>query len=329
MEKVINAVLGQMVELDSNERMKLEAVLRNVLSDYTLTQNCTALATESNEWLEMLDLFIARKITDGKSKRTTELYHNQLIRVLSYLNKPCNEITENDLFKYLAAYKQTRGVSNRYLDDQRRIMSSFFGWLSRKGFIDSNPAQGLDTIKFDSKIQKPFTDEELELLKQHCKSTRELALIEVLYSTGVRVSELVSLNRSDINLDTLEVVVVGKGNKERITYLSKTARLHLKEYLAQRTDNNAALFVTEYEPHERLGVASIQRLLKKIGKKAGVADTHPHRFRRTMATNILKKGMPLEEVSKLLGHSKLETTMIYCTVNQENVRHSHSKYMCA
>lgn len=329
MERIIDAVLSQMVELDQEELKKLDAVLHHVLGEYSITPLSTEVATVDEQWREMLDVFIARKITDGKSKNTITLYRGQLTRLLSCLNKPCSEITENDLFKYLAMYKQTRNVSNRYLDDLRRIMSSFFGWLVRKGFIDKNPAQGLDTIKCDSKIQKPFTDEELELIKRNCRTERETALIEMMYSTGIRVSELVALDKSDVNLDTLEVIVKGKGNKERITYLSKTARLHLKDYLAQRTDDNEALFVSDTSASERLKVPSVQRILKKIGKRSGVADIHPHRFRRTMATNVLKKGMPLEEVSKLLGHTKLETTMIYCTVNQENVRHSHSKFMCA
>lgn len=208
-------------------------------------------------------------------------------------------------------------------------MTSFFGWLYRKGLIGKDPSAGLDPIKSEKVIKRPFTDEELELLRNNCITERETALIDFLYATGIRVSELVALNINDVNFNTLDVIVKGKGSKERQVYLSRTARLHLSQYLNKRTDDNGALFVSDRSPHNRLTVAAVQRILRHIGERAGVKNVHPHRFRRTMATNVLKKGMPLEEVSTLLGHTKLETTMIYCTVDQENVRHSHARYMCA
>ena len=329
MEKIINVILAQMVNLGSEDVRKLECVLRNVLADYDFTLRETALATQNDVWMESLNIFIARKTTDGKSERTMKLYQLQLSRLLSYLNKPVSEITENDLYQYLAMYKQVRHVSNRYLDDLRRIMTSFFGWQYRKGFITQNPAIGLDPIKCANVIKKPFSEEELELLRRNCETKREIALVEFLYSTGIRVSELIALNVSDVNLDTLTVIVKGKGNKERQTYLTRTARLHIKEYLQTRDDKCEALFVSERSDHGRLTVTAVQSILRRIGKRSGVENTHPHRFRRTMATNVLKKGMPLEEVRTLLGHVKVETTLIYCTVNQESVRHSHAKFMCA
>lgn len=325
----INTILAEMRTLDGKELRHLEAVLRNVLEQYEITAKETALATQDNAWQETLNIFLARKLTDGKSERTIKLYRLQLTRMLSYFNKPCAEITECDLFEYLAKYKQLRKVSNQYLEDIRHIMTSFFGWLYRKGFIEKDSSVGLDPIKSERTIKRPFSDEELELLRNHCDTEREIALIDFLYSTGVRVSELVALNIGDVNLDTLDVIVKGKGNKERQVYLTRTARLHLKQYLDKREDNNEALFVSDRLPHNRLTVAGVQNILHNIGLRAGVGNTHPHRFRRTMATNVLKKGMPLEEVSELLGHVKLETTMIYCAVDQENVRHSHAKFMCA
>lgn len=326
---IINTILAGMRTLGGEDLRRLEAVLRNVLSNYEIAPRETALTTQSNEWQETLNIFLARKLTDGKSERTIKLYNLQLTHMLSYFNKPCSEITESDLFEYLAKYKQLRKVSNRYLEDIRHIMTSFFGWLYRKGFIEKDPSVGLDPIKSEQTIKRPFSDEELELLRNHCDTEREIALIDFLYSTGVRVSELVALNISDVNLDTLDVIVKGKGNKERQVYLTRTARLHLKQYLDKREDNNEALFVSDRLPRNRLTVAGVQNVLRNIGLRAGVGNTHPHRFRRTMATNVLKKGMPLEEVSELLGHVKLETTMIYCAVDQENVRHSHAKFMCA
>lgn len=326
---VINTILAGMKTLSGEDLRRLEAVLHNVLGDYDITAKETALAAQDNAWQETLNIFLARKLTDGKSERTIKLYRLQLTRMLSYFNKPCTEITECDLFEYLAKYKQLRKVSNQYLEDIRHIMTSFFGWLYRKGFIKKDPSVGLDPIKSEQTIKRPFSDEELELLRNHCDTEREIALIDFLYSTGVRVSELVALNIGDVNLDTLDVIVKGKGNKERQVYLTRTARLHLKQYLGKREDNNEALFVSDRSPHNRLTVAGVQNILRGIGLRAGVDNTHPHRFRRTMATNVLKKGMPLEEVGELLGHVKLETTMIYCAVDRENVRHSHAKFMCA
>lgn len=242
---------------------------------------------------------------------------------------PIDKITENDLFVYLAKYKKERGVSNAYLDNIRLVFSSFFGWLNAKGYISKNPTMGLEPIKVEKRIKKPLSDEELEKLRRTCEQERDLALLEFLYSTGVRVSELVALNRQDIDFYGKNVIVYGKGSKERETYLTATSCMHLKAYLDSRQDANEALFVSNKKPYERLTVAGVEGILKKLGKSAGVEKVHPHRFRRTMATNALKKGMPLEEVKELLGHTKLDTTMIYCTVNKENVKHSHQKYMSA
>ena len=237
---------------------------------------------------------------------------------------------------YLTTYKNIRKVSNTYLNNIRRVFSSFFGWLNNKGFISNNPAIGLEAIKTEKKIRKGFSDEELDKLKRACNQKRDLALIEFMYSTGVRASELVSLNKGDIDYYRKSAIVYGKGNKEREVYLTPIACSYLKEYLDARKDNNDAndaLFVSSRFPYKRLSVAGVERILKKLGENAGVENVHPHRFRRTMATNILNKGMPIEEVieevKELLGHSKLDTTMIYCTVNKENVKHTHQRLMSA
>lgn len=330
-EKFITEVLQMtMPYLNQEQCRKLNENLHIALQKYeSLKERCTELMDPDNSYLEYLELFLNRKETEGKSKRTIEQYRLHLSRLLCYYNKSIDKICENDLFVYLTRYKNIRKVSNTYLNNIRRVFSSFFGYLCNKGFISKNPAIGLEPIKTEKKIRKGFSDEELDKLKRACVQKRDLALIEFMYSTGVRASELVALNRCDIGFYEKSVIVYGKGNKEREVYLTPIACSYLKEYLDDREDNNEALFVSARSPHKRLSVAGVERILKKLGEKAGVENVHPHRFRRTMATNVLRKGMPLEEVKELLGHSKLDTTMIYCTISKENVKHTHQRLMSA
>jgi Site-specific recombinase XerD len=328
-EFVTKVMLIMLPILRAEQYNELKSALYMVLQEYELTERCTELMDVDKSYIHYLQLFLARKKTEGKSENTLELYKMHLTNLLQNLNMPIDKITENDLFVYLAKYKKERGVSNAYLDNIRLVFSSFFGWLNAKGYISKNPTMGLEPIKVEKRIKKPLSDEELEKLRRTCEQERDLALLEFLYSTGVRVSELVALNRQDIDFYGKNVIVYGKGSKERETYLTATSCMHLKAYLDSRQDTNEALFVSNKKPYERLSVAGVEGVLKKLGKSAGVEKVHPHRFRRTMATNALKKGMPLEEVKELLGHTKLDTTMIYCTVNKENVKHSHQKYMSA
>ena len=328
-EFVTKVMLIMLPILRAEQYNELKSALYMVLQEYELTERCTELMDVDKSYIHYLQLFLARKKTEGKSENTLELYKMHLTNLLQNLNMPIDKITENDLFVYLAKYKKERGVSNAYLDNIRLVFSSFFTWLNAKGYIPKNPTAGLEPIKVEKRIKKPLSDEELEKLRRTCEQERDLALLEFLYSTGVRVSELVALNRQDIDFYGKNVIVYGKGSKERETYLTATSCMHLKAYLDSRQDDNEALFVGNRKPYERLTVAGVEGILKKLGKSAGVEKVHPHRFRRTMATNALKKGMPLEEVKELLGHTKLDTTMIYCTVNKENVKHSHQKYMSA
>lgn len=325
-EKLISKVLQWM---QGKELSELKGALYSVLSDYEISEKSTELQKIDKSWEEELGTFLVRKKVEGRSERTIELYSLHLRRMLQYLNKPVNEITESDLFLYISMYREKRKVSGAYLDNIRLVFSSFFGWLNAKGYISKNPAAGLDPIKAEKRIKKPLSDTELEKLRRKCRLERDLALIECLYSTGVRVSELVDLNRQDINFDSMDVIVYGKGAKERETYLTAASCMHLKEYLESRTDDNEALFVSLKAPHKRLTVSGVEEILRKLGRQTGIEKVHPHRFRRTMATNILNKGMPIEEVKEILGHVKLDTTMIYCQISRENVRHSHRKYMSA
>lgn len=329
-EEIITKVLSFMLDKIGTEQCKqLKTALYMALQDYEITEKTTEVSCIDRSYEHYLNLFLARKKTEGKSPRTIRQYHLHLERALHTLNKSIEKITENDLFCYLARYKQERAVSNAYLDNIRLVFSTFFSWLNAKGYIVKNPAAGLEPIKVEKRIKKALSDEELEILRRNCEKKRDLALLEFLYSTGVRVSELVGLNRQDIDFYGKNVIVYGKGSKERETYLNATSCMHLKEYLRSRKDDNKALFVSVKAPHERLTVSGVEEVLRKLGRQTGIAKVHPHRFRRTMATNMLRKGMPVEEVKELLGHTKLDTTMIYCNVSRDNVKHSHLKYMSA
>lgn len=326
LEQVVSKVLLGMVGKSIEE---LKSVLYCVLSGYDISEKSTEVRKIDDSWQNELHAFLIRKHVEGRSEGTIKQYKLHLERMLQYINKPVKEITEADLFMYISAYKKRRAVSNVYLDNIRLVFSSFFGWLSNKGYIAKNPASGLDPIKAEKRIKKPLSDMELETLRRRCLIKRDTALIEFLYSIGVRVSELVSLNRQDIDFNNLNAIVYGKGAKERETYLTASACMHLKEYLESRTDGNDALFVSLRAPHERLTVSGVEEILRRLGRETGIEKVHPHRFRRTMATNILNKGMPIEEVKEVLGHAKLDTTLIYCQIRRENVMHHHRKYMSA
>lgn len=326
LEQVVSKILQGMIGKELDE---LKSVLYCVLSGYDIKEKSTELQEVDESWREELGIFLVRKRVEGRSEGTVSLYNQHLTRMLQYINKPVKDITEADLFMYISMYKKQRSVSSGYLDNIRLVFSSFFGWLNNKGYINRNPAAGLDPIKAEKRIKKPLSDTELEILRRKCRLERDIALIEFLYSTGVRVSELIALNRQDIDFNSMDAVVYGKGAKERETFLTAASCMHLREYLNSRTDNNEALFVSLKAPHERLTVSGVEEILRRLGRITGIEKVHPHRFRRTMATNILNKGMPIEEVKEILGHVKLDTTMIYCQVNKENVKHHHRKYMSA
>lgn len=325
-EQIVNRTIEEMQWRSQNE---LRDVLYGILSEYEISERKNMIAGINDGWKNELAVFLARKRLEGRTEGTVKQYEIHLSHAFSYINKPIRKITETDLTMYLLMYKKQRNVSDAYLDNIRRVFTSFFGWMQRKGYIESNPADGIDEIKAESKIKKPLSDVELEILRRNCETKRDIALLEFLYSTGVRVSELISLDRNDVDFSRMEVVVYGKGRKEREVYLTPTACMYLDEYIRARIDRESALFVTLRSPYKRMGRDGIEARIREIGERAGVKNVHPHRFRRTMATNILSKGMPIEEVRQILGHSKLDTTMIYCDINKENVKHHHKKYMSA
>lgn len=329
-DKLRQEILQKIRSSLSDEQLdKLETVLDIVLYNYKVTQDSHEIILRDNTNDRLLQQFLSIKLVEGKSKRTIQHYRLVIRIMLDYFGRSVKEITSNDLRYYLARYQQDRNVNNNTLDGMRRVFSSFFNWLSDEEYIQRNPTKKLNRIKVDKVIRKPLTDEERERLRCACQVERDLAIIEFLYSTGVRVSEMIGLNRDNIKFLEHETVVRGKGAKERIVYLNASACLHLKRYLETRKDNNPALFVGIKAPHNRLSVDAVESVLRNLGQKAGIKKVHPHKYRRTAATNALNRGMPLQEVSMMLGHTKVETTMIYCAVEQESVKYNHRKYLSA
>ena len=273
-----------------------------------------------------LQEFLDVKALEGCSKATIENYKFNLNKFLLGVGKDPTEIATQDIRKYLADYKRERGVSNTTLDNMRRVFQSFFTWMHREGYIIKDPCAAVNKIRADKIIKNPYSDEEMELMREAAKNLREKAIIEVLYSTGMRIGELEKLNKDDIDFINGKAIVFGKGAKEREVYFNVKAQLALKKYLENRNDTNEALFVGLQSPYNRLKVSTYEKILRELGGRCGV-HCHPHRFRRTCATILLNKGMPIQEVSKVLGHAKLETTLIYCEISQQSVAANHKKYM--
>lgn len=270
--------------------------------------------------------FLATKELEGCTEATIRLYTFYLKKLFSCIPKSPLEITTQDIRHHLSSYKAETNVSNVTLDNMRRVYVSFFKWMHREGYITKDPMAAVQRIKADKVIKLPYTNEEIEALRENVRDDREEAVLEVLYSSGIRIGELVGLNIKDIDWNKGTAIVFGKGHKERVVYFSAHALAVLKRYLKTREDNNEALFVGKRYPYARLSESTHQKLLKELGDRAGV-HCHPHKFRRTCATNLLNKGMPVQEVSKILGHAELQTTMLYCSIDQTQVAADHRKYM--
>lgn len=327
-EEFMGNVLEKMEKhLDKEQISILERVLSIEIHGWKILPQKYEVIPHDDTTERILCRFLTTKKLAGCSEKTIRSYSFHLKKLIQGLRCPLLEIQTNDIRYYLATYKEIRKVSNVTLDNIRLCFSSFFTWLHDEGLILTNPMKRIMRIKSEKIIKNPFTEEELEKLRMNCRRERDLAIIEFLYSSGVRISEAVQLNRDQINFQSRDCIVFGKGAKERTVYLNSKACIHLKMYLDSRSDDNPALFVSMKKPHQRLTAEAIEDVLRKIGRNAGVDHTHPHRFRRTMATNALNRGMPIQEVKELLGHEKMDTTMIYCTVSKENVRLSHKKYI--
>ena len=282
--------------------------------------------TESNNQI-LLENFISAKKVEGCSTNSIAYYRSTINNALIKLNKEVVHITTDDLRHYLNTYQSESGPRKETLHNIRRILSSFFSWLEEENYIVKSPVRRIHKVKVGKTVKETFTDESLELMRDHCSNPRDLALIDLLASTGMRVGELVILNRSDIDYTNRECIVTGKGDKQRKVYFDARTKIHLQKYIKSRTDNNEALFVSLLAPYERLQISGVEIRLRQMGKDLNIPKVHPHKFRRTLATMAIDKGMPIEQVQHLLGHQSLDTTLQYAMVNQNNVKLSHHKFI--
>ena len=320
MEEKIVTILNEMAEYLTVPQMKKlqEVILR------TFSENEPEKQQISNE--EFLKMFLDAKRIEGCSERTIQYYKVTAEHMLSQTKKEIRKITTDEMRSYLADYQKRNNCSNVTIDNIRRNISSFFTWLEEEDYILKSPMR-IHKIKTKTVVKSVITDEGIEQLRDHCTQIRDLAMIDLLYSTGIRVGELVNLNIGDIDFEERECVVYGKGDKERRVYFDAKAKVHLTEYIESREDKNPALFVTLDVPYDRLKISGVEIRLRQLGRELGLERIHPHKFRRTMATRAIDKGMPIEQVQKILGHSQIDTTMQYAMVNQNNVKASHQKYM--
>lgn len=277
---------------------------------------------------KFLYMFIAAKKVEGCSEKTLIYYETTLKKMINTIKKKNIEnINTDDIRLYLSNFKEENKSSKITIDNIRRIFSSFFSWLEDEDYIRKNPVRRIHRIKTGRTIKEVLTDENLETLRDNCKNLRDLAIVELLISTGIRVGEIVNLNIDDINFHERECIVFGKGESEREVYFDARTKIHLMKYISKRNDNNPALFVSLNKPNNRLGIGGIETMLRKLGKRLDINKVHPHKFRRTLATNAIDKGMPIEQVQKLLGHVQIDTTMQYAMVNQNNVKIAHRKFI--
>lgn len=321
MEKQINEILIEMSDcLSIEQQQKLQKVLIE-----KLVENQSKSYTATNE--DYQESFLAAKKIEGCSERTIAYYGTTLNCFFKMVNAPVRKISTEQIRMYLANYQRINNCSNATVDNIRRNLSSFFSWMEEEDYILKSPMHRIHKIRTKKQVKEIISDELIEQLRDSCKCIRDLAMIDLLYSTGIRVGELVKLNISDINFEERECVVFGKGDKERRVYFDAKAKLHLQSYINQRTDNNPALFVSLDNPYDRLKISGVEIRLRELGRSINVEKIHPHKFRRTMATRAIDKGMPIEQVQKILGHSQIDTTMQYAIVNQNNVKTAHRKYI--
>ena len=276
---------------------------------------------------DLIQTFLAAKRVEGCSSKTLTYYDSTIRNVLKSTGKPVQDITTDDLRIYLDAYQTNNGVSKVTIDNIRRILSTFFAWLEDENFIIKSPVRRIHKVKTCKTVKETYSDEFLEIMRANAESTRDLAMIDLLASTGIRVGELVLINRVDVDFVNRECIVLGKGNKQRKVYFDARTKIHLQRYLSTRTDDNPALFVTLNKPYRRLQIKGVEMRLQRLGRKLGLIRVHPHKFRRTLATMAIDKGMPIEQVQQLLGHESVDTTLQYAMVNQANVKSSHRKYI--
>lgn len=327
--QLISEITRQMIPyLDNAQMEQLQNVLQHALWNVQITSNEDGAQQPDKETnAELLDMFLSAKRVEGCSEKTLRYYETSIRRMFAAVDSHVTHMQTDDLRGYLSDYQQQTQCSKGNIDNIRRIMSSFFTWLEDENYILKSPVRRIHKIRSNKTVKETYTDEALETMRDQCGCLRDLAMIDLLASTGMRVGELVRLNRDDIDFENRECVVFGKGSKERPVYFDARTKIHLKNYLESRSDDNPALFVSLLSPYNRLEISGVEVRLRKLGRKLGITKVHPHKFRRTLATRAIDKGMPIEQVQRLLGHAKIDTTMQYAMVNQNNVKISHRKYI--
>ena len=324
-ERVITEIINEMLPSLNNEQLKkLKDVLEVNLYNVTIV---TKEEEKEQDTLDYLEIFLSAKRIEGCSEKTLTYYKNTIHQMMEGIGKTVCTIETEDLRTYLSKYQAEKESSKVTIDNIRRVFSSFFAWLEDEDYIIKSPVRRIHRIKSASVIKETYTDEQLETMRDNCDNQRDLALIDILASTGMRVGELVLLNRDDISFDERECIVFGKGDKERMVYFDARTKLHLQNYLESRTDNEQALFVSLKAPYRRMKIGGIELRLREMGKRLNIDKVHPHKFRRTLATVAIDKGMPIEQLQKLLGHQRIDTTLQYAMVKQSNVKIAHRKYI--
>ena len=325
---IIEIEQGMVAALDNAQMERLHKVLTHCLNGVTATKNSedsADIVEQTNE--AMLETFLAAKHVEGCSAKSLKYYHSTIRKMLTATEKTIKHMTTDDLRHYLADYQSNRRAGKVTLDNVRRILSSFFSWLEDENYILKSPVRRIHKIKSGLTVKETYSDEALELMRDNCASIRDLAIIDLMASTGMRVGEMVTLNQEDIDFMNRECVVLGKGEKERPVYFDARAKIHLQNYLDSRKEDNPALFVSLIKPYNRLEISGVEIRLRELGRQLNIHKVHPHKFRRTLATRAIDKGMPIEQVQQLLGHRKIDTTLQYAMVSQNNVKMSHRKYI--
>lgn len=324
-QNLINDVIQEMIPfLNNAQAEKLQMVLHHTLFKYEIVENDSK---DNDSEQNLVELFLSAKQVEGCSVKSLKYYRTTINALLGGVGKPIKHIQTDDIRNYLTEYQTKKKSSRVTIDNIRRILSSFFSWLEDEDYILKSPVRRIHKVKTASNIKETYSDEELELMRDNCLEIRDLAMIDMLASTGMRVGEMVLLNKADINFNERECIVFGKGDKERIVYFDARTKIHLKEYLQSRTDDSPALFVGLKTPNERISIGGIEARLRKFGKQLGLQKVHPHKFRRTLATMAIDKGMPIEQLQQLLGHRRIDTTLQYAMVKQSNVKIAHRKYI--
>lgn len=323
-EALVCEVLQRMLRILDNEQLNLlEKTLNECLISFDIVPRDECEQSD----VDYISLFVSAKKIEGRSEKTLIYYRKTIDKMLNSIGKKASQITTDDLRGYLSKYQEAHSSGKVTIDNIRRILSSFFGWMEDEDYIVKSPVRRIHKVKAGKAIKDTYTDEDLEKMRDNCEEIRDTAIIDMLSSTGMRIGEMVLLNKKDVDFDERECVVLGKGDKERIVYFDARTKIHLKEYLDGRTDDNEALLVSLKAPYKRMTIGGIESRLRELGDRMGIQKVHPHKFRRTLATMAIDKGMPIEQLQHLLGHQRIDTTLQYAMVKQSNVKSAHKKYI--